>query len=344
MTMCSGAAFGQRRGRCAGSQCRRSDWHLWARRGEELQDRGQKPRPAIDRALKVWRWWRWKSRCARSGRRAGRRTSCRRLTRRSRRAARRFTNSTARPATPPSSPMIRTAGRRLHRRDRRRRHRPADVRNLATARAPTGILQGAISPGEHYGAEASVLALLGDLVKRSLSAQAPAGIAALARRKAARHERDSKQGNFTQSTPQNPTAALLSYKARPLNWNLGGLAVSAQLARSRRFMTCCVRRLRGPNALPSAAGSTIPRRSATSARARCRGCTTRKDGQSQQRPRVRNGALRRRSLGAGGISQDPVIRSAESIASSFPSRNRSEETRSVWRPPERPCGRGRTTR
>lgn len=95
---------------------------------------------------------------------------------------------------------------------------PQSVKNLVTARAPTGILQGAISPkGEHYGAEASVLALLGDLVKRSLSAQAPAGIAALASAKLHGMNETPKQGNFTQSTPQNPTAALLSYKARPLN-------------------------------------------------------------------------------------------------------------------------------
>ena len=37
-----------------------------------------------------------------------------------------------------------------------------------------GILEGTISPqGERYGAEASVLALLDDLVRRSLSAQPP---------------------------------------------------------------------------------------------------------------------------------------------------------------------------
>lgn len=92
------------------------------------------------------------------------------------------------------------------------------VKNLVAARAPTGILEGAISPkGERYGAEASVLALLGDLVKRSLSAQPPAGIAALANAKLHGMNEVPKQGNFTKSTPQNPTAEFLAYKARPLN-------------------------------------------------------------------------------------------------------------------------------
>ena len=92
------------------------------------------------------------------------------------------------------------------------------VKNLVAARAPTGILQGAISPkGERYGAEASVLALLGDLVRRSLSAQPAAGVAALASAKLHGMNEAKKQGDFTKSTPQNPTAELLAYKARPLN-------------------------------------------------------------------------------------------------------------------------------
>lgn len=92
------------------------------------------------------------------------------------------------------------------------------VKNLVAARAPTGILQGAISPrGERYGAEASALALLADLVTRSLSAQRPAGIAALASSKLHGMKEAQKQGNFTRSTPKDPTADLLAYKARPLN-------------------------------------------------------------------------------------------------------------------------------
>ena len=92
------------------------------------------------------------------------------------------------------------------------------VRNLASARAPTGILQGAISPkGERYGAEASALTLLVDLVNRSLSAQPAAGIAAIASAKLHGINPSPKQGQFTKNTPQNPTAELLAYKARPLN-------------------------------------------------------------------------------------------------------------------------------
>lgn len=92
------------------------------------------------------------------------------------------------------------------------------VQNLAAARAPTGILQGAISPsGETYGAEASALSLLVDLVKRSLSAQAPAGIAALASAKLHGMNASPKQGQFQKNTPENPTAELMVYKARPLN-------------------------------------------------------------------------------------------------------------------------------
>ena len=92
------------------------------------------------------------------------------------------------------------------------------VKNLVAARAPTGILEGAISPkGERYGEKASVLALLGDLVRRSLSAQPPAGVAALTSSKLHGINPTPKQGNFTKNTPQNPTAEFLAYKARPLN-------------------------------------------------------------------------------------------------------------------------------
>lgn len=92
------------------------------------------------------------------------------------------------------------------------------VQNLAKARAPTGILQGAISPsGETYGAEATALSLLVDLVKRSLSAQAPAGIAAIASAKLHGMKASPKQGQFQKNTPENPTAEIMVYKARPLN-------------------------------------------------------------------------------------------------------------------------------
>ena len=92
------------------------------------------------------------------------------------------------------------------------------VTNLISAHAPTGILQGAISPtGETYGADVPVLALLSDLGTRAVSAQPLAAVAALASAKALGLSKTPKQGNHTQPTSQNPTADLMSYKARPLN-------------------------------------------------------------------------------------------------------------------------------
>ena len=92
------------------------------------------------------------------------------------------------------------------------------VKNLATARAPTGILQGAISAkGEPYGAEESVVTLLVDLTAGALKAQLPAGIAAVANAKLHGIKETPKQGKFTRNTPQNPNAEYLVYKARPLN-------------------------------------------------------------------------------------------------------------------------------
>jgi len=90
--------------------------------------------------------------------------------------------------------------------------------NLVNARAPTGILQGAISPkGDRYGAEASALALVADLATRTVSAQPLAALRAVANAKLHGLETTTKQGNHAQDTTQNPTADLMSYKARPLN-------------------------------------------------------------------------------------------------------------------------------
>jgi mono/diheme cytochrome c family protein len=95
---------------------------------------------------------------------------------------------------------------------------PQSVKNLVSSRAPTGILQGAISPtGETYGAEVPVLALLLDLGTRTLSAQPVAAAAAVANAKLHGLEKTAKQGNHPQPTSQDPTADLLSYKARPLD-------------------------------------------------------------------------------------------------------------------------------
>jgi mono/diheme cytochrome c family protein len=94
-----------------------------------------------------------------------------------------------------------------------------EVKNLVTARAPTGVLEGAINPttGEKYGAEASGLALLGDLVRGVLAAQPAAAIAATANAKVHGMEEKKKEGQHRQPTKADPTADLLSYKARPLN-------------------------------------------------------------------------------------------------------------------------------
>lgn len=95
---------------------------------------------------------------------------------------------------------------------------PQSVRNLMTARAPTGILQGAISPkGVRYQAEASARTLLVDLTTRSLRAQPSAALVALTNAKLNGMKATPRQGNFTKSTPKNPTADQFIYKARPLN-------------------------------------------------------------------------------------------------------------------------------
>lgn len=93
------------------------------------------------------------------------------------------------------------------------------AKNLLSAKAPTGVLQGAINSrtGEKFGAEASALDLLGDLVTGALSAQPAAAAAATVNAKAHGLEETSKQGNHTKPTPKAPVADLMSYKARPLN-------------------------------------------------------------------------------------------------------------------------------
>lgn len=93
------------------------------------------------------------------------------------------------------------------------------AKNLVSARAPTGVLQGAINTktGEKYGAEASPLTLLVDLVSGVLSAQPAAAAAAVANAKAHGIEETKKQGNYRKATSTDPNADLMSYKARPLN-------------------------------------------------------------------------------------------------------------------------------
>ena len=92
------------------------------------------------------------------------------------------------------------------------------ARNLLQARAPAGILEGAISPkGEKYGPQLSALALIGDLVTRTLAAQPTAAVRAVASAKLHGLTAGPKHGDHPQPTDQNPTADLMAYKARPLN-------------------------------------------------------------------------------------------------------------------------------
>ncbi|HYI03015.1 di-heme-cytochrome C peroxidase [Hyalangium sp.] len=92
------------------------------------------------------------------------------------------------------------------------------ARNIVEARVPAGVLEGAISlKGEKYGAEVSALALVGDLATRSVSAHPDAALKAVANARLHGQTETARQGNHTKSSDKNPTAELLSYKARPLN-------------------------------------------------------------------------------------------------------------------------------
>lgn len=93
------------------------------------------------------------------------------------------------------------------------------IDNLLQARAPTGILEGAISTDDKtkYGANESALVLLKDLTVRVLSAQPTAVVRTLAYAKRFGLENAEKQGNHHRPTEADPTADLRSYKARPLN-------------------------------------------------------------------------------------------------------------------------------
>jgi hypothetical protein len=92
------------------------------------------------------------------------------------------------------------------------------ARNIAEARVPSGILEGAISPkGVKYGAQMSALALVADLATRIVSANPAAALKAVANAKLNGQEETAKQGNHTAPSDANPAADLLAYKARPLN-------------------------------------------------------------------------------------------------------------------------------
>ena len=93
------------------------------------------------------------------------------------------------------------------------------ARNLVSARAPTGVLKGAINTttGEKYGADATVITLLVDVVGGALSAQPAAAVAAIVNAKAHGIEETKKQGNHRKPTSTDATADFMSCKARPLN-------------------------------------------------------------------------------------------------------------------------------
>jgi len=95
---------------------------------------------------------------------------------------------------------------------------PQSVDNLIKARAPSGILEGAISAdGKTYGATESGLTLLTDLVTGILSAQPTAAVRTLAYAKRYGLNQTDKKGDHHAATEADPTADLRSYKARPLN-------------------------------------------------------------------------------------------------------------------------------
>lgn len=95
---------------------------------------------------------------------------------------------------------------------------PLAVNNLADARVPSGILEGAISPkGDHYGPDMLALTMLVDLTTRSLQAQPAAAARATVYAKTNGLESTPKQGQLNPATESDPAAPLRSYKARPLN-------------------------------------------------------------------------------------------------------------------------------
>jgi hypothetical protein len=93
-----------------------------------------------------------------------------------------------------------------------------EAKNLSTAHAPTGVLAGAVTAtGGKYGADASAIVLLGDVVTGAVSAHPAAAVGAALNAKVNGLETTPKQGDHPQNTEKNPNADLMSYKARPLN-------------------------------------------------------------------------------------------------------------------------------
>ncbi|MCB9526548.1 MAG: hypothetical protein H6702_24670 [Myxococcales bacterium] len=97
---------------------------------------------------------------------------------------------------------------------------PLAVQNLTTAKAPTGILEGAWRSGGQgtYGAVEPVNTLLGDLVRGVLARNKVAVVKALTNAKLnGQGEETPRQGQFPAASEADPGAPLRTYKARPLN-------------------------------------------------------------------------------------------------------------------------------
>lgn len=92
------------------------------------------------------------------------------------------------------------------------------ARNIAEARVPSGVLEGAIAPnGTKYGVQMSALSLVADLATRTVSARPDAALKSIANARLNGQEKTAKQGQHTRNSDANPTAELMAYKARPLN-------------------------------------------------------------------------------------------------------------------------------
>lgn len=92
------------------------------------------------------------------------------------------------------------------------------ARNLVDAKAPAGILKGAIAPdGTRHGDTVTGLGLLGDLVARTAVTRPVAVVRAITDAKLAGLEESEKQGDYRRNTDAEPNAEILAYKARPLN-------------------------------------------------------------------------------------------------------------------------------
>ena len=95
---------------------------------------------------------------------------------------------------------------------------PTSAMNLATARIPSGKLEGGSAwNGGTYGAEEPALRILFDLVSRSLARQPIAAVRTSVAARLHHLSKAEKQGQHARKTEADTTADLRAYKARPLN-------------------------------------------------------------------------------------------------------------------------------